>query len=178
MGKESACNTGNARDGGFNPGWEDPLSRIFQYSCLEHSLDRGDWQDHLYRGAYLYSISAHPTMLECCRRIESHLGHLHLLQFCYFFNYLKFTSPSSYLIDYQSVLLYVLQSLPFSLGIDPISLPPLLGSHIIEPQATFPGQPNRILHDSYMSCVSSFVLFHFFPLMTTRSLESFQNHGP
>ena len=26
-------------------GWEDPLEKwIFQYSCLENSMDRGDWQ--------------------------------------------------------------------------------------------------------------------------------------
>ena len=37
-GKESACNT---RDPGL--GWEDPLERRLQYSCLENPMDRGAW---------------------------------------------------------------------------------------------------------------------------------------
>ena len=48
MGKESVCNTGDARDMGSipglgrSPGGEhgDPL----QYSCLEDPMDRGAWR--------------------------------------------------------------------------------------------------------------------------------------
>ena len=48
VGKESACNAGDARDSGSIPGWGrspggghgNPL----QYSCLENPMDRGAWQ--------------------------------------------------------------------------------------------------------------------------------------
>ena len=51
MGKESACNAGDARDSGLIPGWGrspggghgNPL----QYSCLENPMDRGAWQSRL-----------------------------------------------------------------------------------------------------------------------------------
>ena len=40
-GKESAFNAG---DLGLIPGWEDPLEKELQYSCLENSTDREAWQ--------------------------------------------------------------------------------------------------------------------------------------
>ena len=52
-GKESTCNTGDARDVGLIPGSgrspgggnDNPL----QYSCLENPMDRGVWQATVHR---------------------------------------------------------------------------------------------------------------------------------
>ena len=46
-GKESACNAGDTGDRGFDP-WvgrspEEGNGNLFQYSCLENSIDRGTW---------------------------------------------------------------------------------------------------------------------------------------
>ena len=47
MGKETACNAGDARDMGSIPGLgRSPgggHSNPLQYSCLENSIDRGAW---------------------------------------------------------------------------------------------------------------------------------------
>ena len=46
--KEHVCNTGDTRDMGLIP-WlerspEGENGNLFQYSCLENSMDRGAWQ--------------------------------------------------------------------------------------------------------------------------------------
>ena len=47
-GKESDCNAGGTRDMGLIPRWgrtpEEGNGNLFQYSCLENSMDRGAWQ--------------------------------------------------------------------------------------------------------------------------------------
>ena len=47
MGKESACNAGDARDVGSIPGsggsFGEGNGNPFQYSCLENPMDRGAW---------------------------------------------------------------------------------------------------------------------------------------
>ena len=47
VGKVSACQSGDARDEGFNPELgrspEGGNDNPFQYSCLENSMDRGAW---------------------------------------------------------------------------------------------------------------------------------------
>ena len=57
MGKESACNTGDAGlipGSGRSPGEgnDSPL----QYSCLENPMDRGTWQ------ATVYKVAKHETV--------------------------------------------------------------------------------------------------------------------
>ena len=46
--KEHICNTGDTRDMGLIPGLErspeGENGNLFQYSCLEKSMDRGAWQ--------------------------------------------------------------------------------------------------------------------------------------
>ena len=48
VGKESACNAGDARDSGSIPGWGRSAGgghgNPLQYSCLENPMDRGAWQ--------------------------------------------------------------------------------------------------------------------------------------
>ena len=44
--KESTCNVGHTGDAGYIPGLGRPLGgngNPLQYSCLEHSMDRGAW---------------------------------------------------------------------------------------------------------------------------------------
>ena len=47
MGKESACNAGDAREVGSIPGsrgsFGEGNGNPFQYSCLENPMDRGAW---------------------------------------------------------------------------------------------------------------------------------------
>ena len=52
MGKESACNAGDAgliAGSGRSP--EGGHGNLLQYSCLENSMDRGVWQTTVYRVA-------------------------------------------------------------------------------------------------------------------------------
>ena len=55
MGKESACNAGDAGDAGLIPGSEispgEGTGISFQYSCLENTMDRGAWQATVQRVA-------------------------------------------------------------------------------------------------------------------------------
>ena len=48
MVKNLPANAGDARDLGWIPGWRKFLGggngNLLQYSCLENSMDRGDWQ--------------------------------------------------------------------------------------------------------------------------------------
>ena len=48
MVKNPPANTGDARDKGSVPGWERPPGvgngKLFQYPCLENSIDRGAWR--------------------------------------------------------------------------------------------------------------------------------------
>ena len=53
MGKESTCNAEDTGDVGSVPGWGrfpgGGHGNSLQYSCLENPMDRGAWQDTVYR---------------------------------------------------------------------------------------------------------------------------------
>ena len=49
VGKDSACNEGDAGAVGSIPGRKDPMEKsmagnLLQYTCLENPMDRGAWQ--------------------------------------------------------------------------------------------------------------------------------------
>ena len=75
VGKESACNAGDARDSGSIPGWGrspggghgNPL----QYSCMENPMDRGAWQVTVHR------VAKSQTLL---KRLSMHIFYFFLVQ--------------------------------------------------------------------------------------------------
>ena len=71
MGKEPACNAGDAGDMGSIPGsGRSPgggHGNPFQYSCLENSMDRGAWRAtvHSHKESDLTEVTEHPGTHAC-----------------------------------------------------------------------------------------------------------------
>ena len=79
VGKESACNAGDARDTGLIPGSgsspEGGNNNPLQYSCLKSSMERGAWQATVLgvkkSQTWLKGLSRHICIddLECCANL-------------------------------------------------------------------------------------------------------------